>query len=79
MQSSFVRQRLQNVTGAAVNQARGDALGGLAERVGVSAVNLSVLRSGRAKAGHFSTLVAVCGALGCGVGDLLEIASGAAD
>ena len=51
----------------------------LSEQVGVTAVNLSVLKNGRAKAIRFSTLVAVCGALGCGVGDLLEIASGAVD
>ena len=48
----------------------------LSERVGVTAVNLSVLKNDRAKAIRFTTLVAVCEALGCGVGDLLEIAPG---
>ena len=60
-------------------ETRGMTLVELSEQVGVTAVNLSVLKNGRAKAIRFSTLVAVCGALGCGVGDLLEIASGAAD
>ncbi|WP_221583606.1 helix-turn-helix transcriptional regulator [Microbacterium sp. G2-8] len=43
----------------------------LAEIVGVSIVNLSVLKNDRAKAIRFSTLVAVCDALDCEVGDLL--------
>ncbi|GGD30504.1 transcriptional regulator [Microbacterium faecale] len=43
----------------------------LAEQVGVSIVNLSVLKNDRAKAIRFSTLVAICDALECEVGDLL--------
>ncbi|GMA25624.1 transcriptional regulator [Luteimicrobium album] len=45
----------------------------LSERVGVSVVNLSVLKNGRARAIRFSTLTAVCDALGCEVGDLLAV------
>ncbi len=43
----------------------------LSERVGVSLVNLSVLKNDRAKAIRFSTLTAICRALDCEVGDLL--------
>ena len=43
----------------------------LAERVGVTVVNLSVLKNGRARAIRFSTLAALCNALGCQPGDLL--------
>lgn len=47
----------------------------LSERVGVSIVNLSVLKNDRAKAIRFSTLTAICAALDCEVGDLLVMAS----
>jgi putative transcriptional regulator len=43
----------------------------LAERVGVTIVNLSILKNGRAKAIRFSTLTRICEALGCQPGDLL--------
>jgi putative transcriptional regulator len=43
----------------------------LADRVGVTVVNLSVLKNGRAKAIRFSTLTAICRELGCQPGDLL--------
>jgi putative transcriptional regulator len=43
----------------------------LSKRVGVSLVNLSVLKNDRAKAIRFSTLTAICDALECRVGDLL--------
>lgn len=43
----------------------------LSELVGVSVVNLSVLKNDRARAIRFSTLVAICEALDCEVGDLL--------
>ncbi|ANP74064.1 helix-turn-helix domain-containing protein [Cryobacterium arcticum] len=43
----------------------------LSELVGVSVVNLSVLKNDRAKAIRYSTLAAVCVALDCEVGDLL--------
>ena len=50
---------------------RGMTLTELSERVGVSVVNLSILKNGRAKAIRFSTLTALCAALGCQPGDLL--------
>ncbi|WP_309621205.1 helix-turn-helix domain-containing protein [Salinibacterium sp.] len=50
---------------------RGMTLARLSELVGVSVVNLSVLKNDRARAIRFSTLTAVCEALGCEVGDLL--------
>lgn len=45
----------------------------LSEKVGLSVVNLSVLKNDRAKAIRFSTLTAICDALGCAVGELLEV------
>ena len=54
-------------------EARALTLVELSERAGITAVNLSVLKNDRARAIRFSTLVAVCRALDCGVGDLLEI------
>jgi putative transcriptional regulator len=50
---------------------RGLTLARLAELVGVTVVNLSVLKNDRARAIRFSTLQAVCEALDCEVGDLL--------
>lgn len=50
----------------------------LSERVGVSLVNLSVLKNDRARAIRFSTLTAICRALECEVGDLLVLAPTAA-
>ncbi|MET7622008.1 helix-turn-helix transcriptional regulator [Streptomyces sp. NPDC005408] len=55
---------------------RGVTLTELAERVGVTVVNLSVLKNGRAKAVRFSTLTAICDALDCSPGDILTIAPG---
>lgn len=46
--------------------------GELAEKVGISAANLSILKTGKAKAVRFSTLNALCEALDCQPGDLLE-------
>lgn len=46
----------------------------LADRVGVTPVNLSVLKNDRAKAIRFTTLTALCDALNCNPGDLFEIA-----
>ena len=46
----------------------------LSEIVGVSIVNLSVLKNDRARAIRYSTLRAICDALGCEVGDLLVLA-----
>ena len=51
---------------------RGLTLTELAERVDVTVVNLSVLKNGRARAIRFSTLTALCEALDCQPGDLLE-------
>lgn len=45
----------------------------LADRVGVTVVNLSILKNGRAKAIRFSTLTAICDALACEPGDILKI------
>ena len=44
----------------------------LSERVGVTLANLSVLKTGKAKAVRFSTLDALCRALDCQPGDILE-------
>ena len=48
------------------------SLGELAERVGLTQANLSILKTGKAKAIRFSTLEAICHELGCQPGDLLE-------
>ena len=51
----------------------------LAERVGITLANLSILKTGKAKAIRFSTLEAICRELNCQPGDLLvfeEIGSG---
>lgn len=47
-------------------------LGELADAVGISIQNLSVLKSGRAKAIRFSTLNSICRVLECQPGDILE-------
>lgn len=52
---------------------RGMTLTRLSEIVGVSLVNLSVLKNDRARAIRFSTLTAICEALECEVGELLVI------
>jgi putative transcriptional regulator len=44
----------------------------LAARVDITVANLSILKTGKAKAIRFSTLEAICAALGCQPGDLLE-------
>ena len=46
--------------------------GELAEKIGISPANLSILKTGKAKAVRFSTLSALCRALDCQPGDLLE-------
>lgn len=46
--------------------------GELAQKVGISATNLSILKTGKAKAIRFSTLTALCKALDCQPGDILE-------
>jgi len=44
----------------------------LAKKVGITAANLSILKTGKAKAIRFSTLDALCKALNCQPGDILE-------
>jgi putative transcriptional regulator len=44
----------------------------LAERIDITLANLSILKTGKARAIRFSTLEAICGALGCQPGDVLE-------
>ena len=46
--------------------------GELAEKVGITQANLSILKTGKAKAIRFSTLDALCKALDCQPGDILE-------
>ena len=48
------------------------SLSQLAERVGLTLANLSILKTGKAKAIRFSTLEAICRELRCQPGDLLE-------
>ena len=50
----------------------------LADRVGMTLANLSILKTGKARAIRFSTLEAVCAALECQPGDLLEFEPDAA-
>lgn len=44
----------------------------LSERIGITMANLSILKNGKAKAVRFSTLEAICEALDCQPGDVLE-------
>ncbi len=46
--------------------------GELAERIGITQANLSILKTGKAKAVRFSTLEAICRELNCQPGDILE-------
>ena len=46
--------------------------GELAERIGITQANLSILKTGKAKAIRFSTLSAICKELDCQPGDILE-------
>ena len=48
----------------------------LSQRVGVTNVNLSILKTGKAKGVRFDTLSAICQALDCQPGDILEYANG---
>ena len=45
----------------------------LAERIGISLANLSILKTGKARAIRFSTLTAICEALDCEIGELLVL------
>ena len=53
--------------------ARGITLTELADQVGITLANLSVLKNGRARAIRFSTLTALCHALDCQPGDLFTV------
>ena len=53
--------------------ARGITGAALAEQVGITPVNLSVLKNNRAKAVRFSTLAAICQALDCQPGDVFSV------
>lgn len=48
------------------------SLGELAERIDLTPANLSILKTGKAKAVRFSTLEAICRELNCQPGDILE-------
>ncbi len=48
----------------------------LSDKVGISLANLSILKNNRAKAVRFSTLDAICRALDCQPGDILEFVPG---
>ena len=51
----------------------------LAERIDITLANLSILKTGKARAIRFSTLEAICAALSCQPGDLLEFVPDAAE
>ena len=53
--------------------------GELAARIGITPANLSVLKTGKAKAIRFSTLMALCHELNCQPGDLLEFRDDASE
>ena len=52
------------------------SLGELAEKIDITAANLSILKTGKAKAVRFSTLEAICKVLDCQPGDILEYVEG---
>lgn len=54
-------------------EAKGMTLVELSSRVGVTVANLSILKNGHARAIRFSTLTAICDALGCTPGELLSL------
>lgn len=58
---------------------RGMTLSALSERVGITLANLSILKTGKARAVRFSTLDALCRELDCQPGDVLEWADGPPD
>jgi putative transcriptional regulator len=55
----------------ALLESRGLTLTELADRVGLTIANLSILKTGKARAIRFTTLTALCAELGCQPGDLL--------
>jgi len=58
-----------------VLHARRMTLTELSEKIGITLANLSILKTGKARAIRFSTLEAICAALKCQPGDLLEFTS----
>ena len=52
------------------------SLNELSEKVGITLANLSILKNNKAKAVRFSTLDAICKALNCAVGDIIEYVPG---
>lgn len=54
-------------------QAQGMTLVELSSRVGVTVVNLSILKNGHARAIRFNTLTSICEVLGCTPGELLRL------
>jgi len=56
-----------------VLEQRGMTLTQLSEEVGITLANLSILKTGKAKAVRFSTLESICAVLGCQPGDLLRL------
>ncbi|MEM6409684.1 MAG: helix-turn-helix transcriptional regulator [Pseudomonadota bacterium] len=58
---------------------RGMSLTELSERVGITIANLSILKTGKAKAIRFTTLDKICTVLECQPGDILEHTSGGED
>jgi putative transcriptional regulator len=69
--AAAVRIRLDDLLAA-----RGMTLTELSQRVGITVVNLSVLKNGRARAIRFTTLAALCAELRCQPGDLLRYEPG---
>lgn len=57
----------------AVLEERDMTLTELADRIGITLANLSILKNGRARAVRFSTLTALCDVLDCQPGDLLRV------
>ena len=57
-------------------EARGMTLTELSERIDITLANLSILKTGKARAVRFSTLNAICEALKCQPGDILEYRRG---
>lgn len=57
----------------ALLEERGMTLTELADRIGITLANLSILKNGRARAVRFSTLTALCDVLECQPGDLLRV------
>jgi len=60
-------------------QQRQMTLSELSQRVGITLANLSILKTGKARAVRFSTLDALCRVLGCQPGDVLEWVDGPPD